>query len=241
MRGGFGLTFFPGDSNNSLVLNDPPVGFNSGTIFHPGPLSVQGIGPVSVQSTATASLSGGLLTKNLRQTDSYLEQFYLLLQKEYRGTVLTAGYVAELGRHIVDSSPNIDLPDAQGPVAAGTAAPAYRYAAELPNVNTIDLFGNFGASSYNSAQVSVERRITHGLTANVNYTYVHNLDDILQVFSGDGLGLNGFGLQPFNVGKADYATLRLISSSGSPASSAMTSRLESPGLAFIEPSLEVFG
>lgn len=96
------------------------------------------------------------------------------------------------------------MPDPQGPVAAGTAAPAYRYAAQLPNVNTIDLFGNFGASSYNSAQVSVERRITHGLTANVNYTYVHNLDDNLQVFSGDGLGLNGFGLQPFNVSKADY-------------------------------------
>ncbi len=204
LRGGFGLTFFPGDSNNSLVLNDPPVGFNSGTVFHPGPLSVQGIGPVSVQSTATASLSGGLLTKNLRQTDSYLEQFNLLLQKEYRGTVFTAGYVAELGRHIVDASPNIDLPDTQGPVASGTAAPAFRYAAQLPNVNTIALYGNFGASSYNSAQVSVERRIAHGLTANVNYTYAHNLDDILQVFSGDGLGSNGFGLQPFNVGKADY-------------------------------------
>ena len=201
LRGGFGLTFFPGDSNNSLVLNVPPFGFNSGTIFHAGPLSTTGIGPVTVQPITT--LSGGLTSKNLRQTDSYLEQFNLLLQKEYRGTVFTAGYVAELGRHIVDSSPNIDLPDPQIPGPTG-AAPALRYASQLPAVNTIDVFSNFGASSYNSAQFSVERRISRGLTANVNYTYAHNLDDILQVFSGDGLGSNGFGLQPFNVGKADY-------------------------------------
>ena len=201
LRGGFGLTFFPGDSNNSLVLNVPPFGFNSGTVFHAGPLSTSGIGPVTVQPITT--LSGGLTSKNLRQTDSYLEQFNLLLQKEYRGTVFTAGYVAELGRHIVDSSPNIDLPDPQIPGPTGAASPL-RYAAQLPAVNTIDVFGNFGASSYNSAQFSVERRIAHGLTANVNYTYAHGLDDILQVFSGDGLGSNGFGLQPFNVGKADY-------------------------------------
>ena len=204
LRGGFGLTFFPGDSNNSLVLNDPPFGFNSGTVFHAGALSVSGIGPVVAQSTATASLFGGILTKPLHQTDSYLEQFNLLLQKDYRGTVFTAGYVAELGRHIVDESPNIDLPNPQGPVASGTAPLPFRYLAQLPSVTGIAQFANFGASSYNSVQVSIERRTSHGLTANFNYTFNHNLDDVLQVFSGDGIGSNGFGLQPFNVGKADY-------------------------------------
>ncbi len=201
VRGGFGLTFFPGDSNNSLVLANPPFGFNSGTVFHAGPLSTSGIGAITVPSTT--SLSGGVTTKVPKQTDSYLEQFNLLVQKDYRGTVFTAGYVAELGRHIVDSSPNIDLPDPQVPGATGAAPPA-RFATQLPNVTGINFFGNFGASSYNSVQVSVERRTTHGLTANVNYTYAHNLDDVLQVFSGDGLGNNGFGLQPFKVSTADY-------------------------------------
>ena len=201
VRGGFGLTFFPGDQNNSLVLNDPPFGYNSGTVFHAGPLSTSGIGAVAVQSTT--ALSGGLITKPAHQTDSYDEQFNLLVQKEYRGTVFTAGYVAEVGRHLADSSPNIDLPDPQIPGPTG-AAPAFRFATQLPAVNGINLYANFGASSYNSAQFSVERRTSHGLTANFNYTYVHNLDDVLQVFSGDGLGSNGFGLQPFNVGRADY-------------------------------------
>ena len=63
LRGGFGLTFFPSDSNNSLVLNVPPFGFNSGTVFHPGPLSVQGVGPVTAQGTTPATLYGALTTK----------------------------------------------------------------------------------------------------------------------------------------------------------------------------------
>ncbi len=52
VRGGFGLTFFPGDSNNSLVLSNPPFGFNSGTVFHAGPLSTAGIGAITVPSTS---------------------------------------------------------------------------------------------------------------------------------------------------------------------------------------------
>ncbi len=205
LRGGFGLTFFPSDSNNSLVLNVPPFGFNSGSVFHTGPLSVQGIGPVVVQGTTTASLSGALITKPLSQTNSYLEQFNLLLQKEYKGTVFTAGYVGELGRHISNSAGvNIDLPDPQGAVAAGTAPPPLRYVAQLPNVTAINLIANSGVTSYNSLQLSVERRISHGLTANINYTYAHTLDDILQVFSGDGLGSNGYGLQPSKVNTVDY-------------------------------------
>ncbi len=205
LRGGFGLTFFPSDSNNNLVLNVPPFGFNSGTVFHPGPLSVQGIGPVVVQGTSTAQLSGTLIDKPTNQVDSYLEQFNLLLQKEYRGTVVTAGYVGELGRHIISSvGNNIDLPNPQGPVAPGTPAPALRYAAQLPNVTAINYLSNSGVTNYNSLQVSAERRTSRGLTVNVNYTYLHALDDVLQVFSGDGLGSNGFGLQPFNSNTVDY-------------------------------------
>ena len=107
----------------------------------------------------------------------------------------------------MDSSPNIDLPGTQGAVPAGTtaAAPAYRFATQLPAVNTASISSATSVfPRINSAQFSVERRTSHGLTVNLNYTFAHNLDDVLQVFSGDGLGSNGFGLQPFNVGKADF-------------------------------------
>ena len=204
LRGGFGLTFFPADSNSTLVLNDPPVGFNLGSTLYTTPISTTGIAPVVAQSTATASLSGALIAKPLNETDSYIEQFNLLTQKEYRGTVLTIGYVGGLGRHIFDNIPNADLPAPTGPVPAGTPAPPVLYKSQLPGVNTINYYANFGVSSYNSLQVSLERRISKGLTANVNYTHAHELDDVLQAFDGDGTAPNGFGLQPGAVGTADY-------------------------------------
>ena len=118
--------------------------------------------------------------------------------------MFSIGYVAELGRHIVDNVPNLDIPAPAGPVAAGTAAPALVFAKQLPNVNTINEYASFGSSSYNSMQVSVERRISHGLTANFNYTYAHDLDDVLEVFDGDGTLGSAFGLQPNSVSTADY-------------------------------------
>ncbi len=86
-----------------------------------------GVAPVAVTSTANANLSGTVISRPLHESDSYLEQFNLVLQKEFGGTVLTAGYVAELGRHIQDQIPNLDLPAPTGPVAAGTAPPPLVY------------------------------------------------------------------------------------------------------------------
>ena len=209
VRGGFGLSFYDGDSNTGLVLNNPPVGFGSGTIVSVRPISIAGVPPVVVQSTATASLSGALTSKPLHEPDNYVEQYNLLVQKEFGGTVITLGYVGQVGRHLSNDTPNVDLPAPAGPSAAGTAAPALVYAKQLPLVNTITSYRNNGVSSYNSAQVTVERRITRGLTANVNYTYARNLDDLLAVFDGDVTGTNGFGDLPNQINTYDFGNSAL--------------------------------
>ena len=202
VRGGFGLTFFVGDSNNNLILNDSPVGLNTGNITETGLINVVGV--PSITSTATA-----VITRPLKLADSYLEQTNLLLQKEFRGTVFTLGYVAEMGRHISDQVPNLDLPAPRGPSPAGTPAPVGPYAASLPGITTINQYAPFGASSYNSMQASLERRIAHGLTANFNYTWSHNLDDVVAPFDGDGTLGNGFGLLPQQVSTYDYGNSAL--------------------------------
>ena len=206
LRGGFGLTFFPGASNSSLVLTNPPVGFSSGNVINVTPLSVTGVPPVTVQSTATSALAGSLISEPANFPDSYLEQFNLLLQQEYHGFVFTAGYVAELGRHLIDQVPNDDIPAPNGPYPNNVAAapPALVYAAQLPKVTTINYYGAFGSSSYNSLQLSADRRIAHGLTANVNYTLSHNLDDTIEVFDGDTQSIYGFGDLPSQIGTYDY-------------------------------------
>ncbi len=83
LRGGAGLAFYVGESNNNLVLNNPPFGFNTGAVVHFTPISVTGVAPVTVSSTATADLSGTVITRPLHEADSYLEQFNLVLQKEF--------------------------------------------------------------------------------------------------------------------------------------------------------------
>jgi hypothetical protein len=202
LRGGFGLAFYVGDSNNNLILNDSPVGLNTGNITETGLINVVGV--PSIASTATA-----VITRPLNLSDSYLEQTNLLLQKEYRGTVFTVGYVAEMGRHVSDQVPNLNLPAPSGPSPAGTPAQPGPYASVLPGITTINQYAPFGSSSYNSMQVSLERRITHGLTANFNYTWSHNLDDVVAPFDGDGTLGNGFGLLPTKVSSYDYGNSAL--------------------------------
>ena len=209
VRGGFGLTFFPGASNSSLVLTNPGVGFSSGNVINAGPgvtLSKTGVPAVTVQSTATAALAGSLISEPARFPDSYLEQMNLLVQQEYHGTVFTIGYVAELGRHLIDQVPNLDVPAPNGPYAGNVAGapPALVYATQLPKVSTINDYGAFGSSSYNSIQFSADRRIAHGLTANFNYTLSHNLDDTIEVFDGDTQSIYGFGDLPSQIGTYDY-------------------------------------
>ena len=70
---------------------------------------------------------------------------------------------------------------------------------------TTDTWGLQGANaSYHSAQVSLEHRLAHGLTLNVNYTYAKNLDDAGTQRSGyaipSSVTLNGKGSK---VNRAD--------------------------------------
>lgn len=199
VRGGFGLTFYANDVQNAFYLQNPPYAFATGTITSTAPLS-QGVAPAPVSSSVT-SPSGALWAKPFNYRNAYVEQFNLLVQKDFSGNVLTLGYVGENGRHLNAQIPNADLPPPQGPVAAGTAAPAFLYGTQLPKVNQIQFFGSFAASSYNSLQASYERRLSHGLTANLNYTWAHALDDTNnQGTEGDG----GYGLQPARVSTVDY-------------------------------------
>ncbi len=210
LRGGFGLSFYDGDSNTGLQLTNPPIGFASGTVINAAsPISVTGVPAIVVQSTATANLAGALSSKPLHEPDNYVEQYNLLLQKDFNGTVFTLGYVGQVGRHLSNDTPNVDLPAPAGPSVAGTPAPALVYAAQLPKVNTIAVYRNNAVSSYNSLQVSVERRITHGLTANANYTLAHNLDNLFAVFDGDTTSTNGFGDLPAQLNTYEYGNSAL--------------------------------
>ena len=199
IRGGFGLTFYPSDIQNAFQLQNAPLYFSSGTLVSPTPLST-GLPLPQLGPTAISNPSGAVATKPLNFRDAYVEQFNLLVQKDLAGNVFTVGYVGELGRHMMSNIPNLDLPAPGGPSPAGTPPAAQPYAAQLPLVNTISEWGDFAVSSYNSLQASVERRLSKGLTFNVNYTWAHSLDNYNATTDGEA----AYGLQPLLVSTYDY-------------------------------------
>jgi hypothetical protein len=116
-----------------------------------------------------------------------VEQFTLSIQKEFGSNVLTVAYVGELARHSPQSFTDLNAP----PPNAGTnssgalvnqtgsaAAQALRpYYSKYPNLTNIGWYASEGAGSYHAAQVSFARRLSRGLSFNINYTYARLLDN----------------------------------------------------------------
>jgi Carboxypeptidase regulatory-like domain/TonB dependent receptor len=193
VRGGYGITFFASDVQTAFNLLNPPYSYSSGTVTSKTPLS-QGI--ASPAAPSATALAGQLTAKPFNFHDAYVEQFNLLLQRDFNGNVFTVGYVGSLGRHLLSEIPNFNLPAPSG----SSVVPSQPFADVLPNVNTIDYWGDFASSSYNSLQASFQRRFRQGLAFNANYTWAHALDDE----DDQGDQEVGYGLEPTKASTYDY-------------------------------------
>jgi outer membrane receptor protein involved in Fe transport len=182
VRGGFGMSYWPGNtSGNSLGQNAPFTGnFGCGEEpYSAQPCTGQfsaGNGrsllsagmpppPYGVLNDALATnpanyLGTALLSVEPNFRASYVEQYSLQFEKEIAGNILSIGYVGNQGRRVVNY-PNINQP--------GTSTSPYPFPA-LPGV-TIQWWSSAGNTQYNAMQLSLQRRLSHGLTASANYTY----------------------------------------------------------------------
>ena len=132
---------------------------NSSAGAAPGP----SLAPINPVMTGTPTASGVVF-----KAPSY-QDYNLSVQREVMpSTVLELGYVGTKGTHLLG---DIDLN--QPTVAARTAN-------EVVDVNAIRPFAGYGAfgdrstvftSNYNSLQASLNRRMSHGLTLGVSYTW----------------------------------------------------------------------
>jgi hypothetical protein len=193
LRGGFGLSFFPTDYQNNLILVNPPYSYATGTLVDFGKLTD---GIPAPAPTSTTNLSGSLTYKPFGYRTGYMEQFNLFVQREIAGNVVTIGYVGELGRHLYETIPNLDLP---APSGSSVQDPA-PYATLLPKVNTIAAYLDGGVSSYHSFEATFERRYVSGLTLSANYTLAHGINDVLDPGAGT---TEAYGLLPTQVSTYD--------------------------------------
>jgi hypothetical protein len=172
LRGGFGLSYIPGQYMSQSYLKNPP--FVSTSTFTNDPYNVLGANisngfPVATPNSADVP-SGTFIATNDHLPSTYIEQFSLQLQKEIFGNVLGIGYVGALNRHNAQF-PNIDQPD-PGSGAIQQRRPFYSV---LPNVTAITYVDDDGTLNYHSMQVTFERRYKSGLALGGNYTWAHAL------------------------------------------------------------------
>ncbi len=203
IRGGFGMTFWPGNSASGAAMKNAPYTFiygcgelpyNQSPCAGPYQANLQGAALISaalpVPTINPALATNPLLYQGttINATDfhaqsSYLEQYTLQVQKQVGANILMVGYVGNLGRHLT-ANPNINLPGNPNlplpfPNLVGTA---------------INQRATGGVSEYNALQLQFQRRFTHGLAANVNYAYASATGNTPVIDEGPGAAYNCVGL-----------------------------------------------
>lgn len=180
IRSGFGISYVDMDAGGAQLYKNPPYFFSqtitsniSGT---PPILISQGLPtPVPPSINNEAALSSGNLNAwdyNLKETR--IIQWSFGVQRELRpDLMLDVSYVGTRGQGLVVNSLNLNQ-SIPGPGAQGPRRP---YAALNPNLINLAYRTNAGDSKYESLQVHLEKRFSHGLMLDFAYTYASFLAD----------------------------------------------------------------
>jgi len=173
VRGGWGLSYFPANVASPSYLKNPPFTANYGPVVSnaasngaPNILLSQGLPPLA--NNTLDNLSGALIATATDFKSNRVQQFNLMVEKEFAGNVVSGGYVGSRGDQLA-TNPNVNL----APAGAGAVQPRRPYSIYYPNVSNIAVFLNQGESHYDAMQLVFQRRYSAGLSFNTHYTYAH--------------------------------------------------------------------
>jgi len=183
IRGGFGMSRFAQDYastalNNygppfiSQTINCFPATGTGATACPAGSGTLSQGAPIAPIPPLNNLVPGVVQDHDLHYPNAYIMQYNVTVQKQFGANVVSVGYVGELARHL-QWAPNINVPAP----STGALNPLV-YSGVFPNVTNINFSTADGASEYNSAQFTFERRYSKGLTVNINYTFARNLTNI---------------------------------------------------------------
>ena len=213
VRGGYGISFFPMNTTSNANLKNPPfvaTVSSCGVIFFlpvkcPGLKTFADGFPAIVPTTLNTP---GVSIPDAVDPDfrtSYLQQFNVTVQKDWKGNVATLSYVGLVGHDLAQLFPDLNAPPPN--VCGSPGSPCTNpntlrpYYSANPNLGLVGFFQTHGKSSYNALQASIDRRLKNGLTLNANYAWAHNLDNATGL-SEENAG--GYGIVPSQVGTLDY-------------------------------------
>lgn len=208
VRGGYGISFFPMNTTSNANMKDPPfvaVVPNCFLSCAPFAAGYPAITPATLNTPGVTIPDA--VDPHFRT--SYVHQFNLTVQKQFRSNVATLSYVGLVGRDLAELLPDLNAPP-PNVCPGGSTSPCGQalrpYVAVDPNLTTVGFFESHAVSSFNALQASLDRRFTNGLTFNVNYQWAHNLSDATDLSEEDSAG---YGQVPSEVRKLDYGNSEL--------------------------------
>jgi hypothetical protein len=222
VRGGYGY-FYDRVNGNSLihaVEQSPPYSLtldNSGpaigyaSLATPYPNQQLGWGSprwVNFATGASSNLNYPFMSENF--VTPLVQSYNLQVQYEFLPTwVLEAGYVGSHGIHLVDSGREVNiaqLASPSNPINGVTTNTTENISLRVPFLgfapNGLQQSGSDGDMKYNSLQVTVRKRFSHGFTMQGAYTWARAFTN-LQANGGTNLDSNNptnaaqqYGLNP---------------------------------------------
>ncbi len=230
VRGGYGLSFFPGNYTSNADLKNAPnvsvyspncvstVGYqiqasqgvlptatNPDCATVPGANTTfdQGLPLPAAQTINSPNLSFTAESPNFRS--ALIQQFNLQVQQQFGPNVLTIGYVGNIAQHLPQTINDINVPkpgNSTISVAQGGTSSARPLNTNLPNLGGVNWLVSEGVSNYSALQVSFQRRFVHGLSFDGNYTWGRAASDTVG-FSQEG-NEGAYNADPTRIKQIDY-------------------------------------
>lgn len=166
LRGGYGIFY---NQELPASFGSPQVNtFPSVQVFFPSY-------PINPAEYTSPSLDGRqVLIINRDLPTTYAQQWSLNVQQDVGFGVLQAGYI---GNHVLKILTNgVITPRNINPTldAFGTRP--------IPGIGNILEIGTYPQSTYNAMQVTFRRNLSRGLRLNANYTWSHEIDNVIGFF-----------------------------------------------------------
>ncbi len=219
VRGAYGVFYdaSPESAITNIFETGAPYGTRVALVPPPGPLSDPYAGnspfPLPFPPPRDVFFPQSLIAATWpnKFKTAYIQSFHLTVEREvHRDWVVRLAYAGSKGTHLMqgwEENPAIYIP---GQSTTANTLSRRPYGPAFQNITVLDSTGN---SSFNSMQVSMDKRFSHGFTIFSNYTWAKSIDQ------GSGAGTlwpsyaNPFNFA-FNRGPSDFQHAQRFVTSG---------------------------
>jgi hypothetical protein len=173
LRGGWGIAYYPNNKNAGAFMKNPPFTANYGPVTSTAasngvPNMFLSDGLPTVNFSSPLQPLGNVIGTDLNYKSDRAHQFNLMMEKEFAGNVVTAGYIGAIGDRL-QQGVNFNL----APAGPGGVDPRRPYYSQYPGIANATVLMNVASSTYNAAQFVFTRRYKDGVTLTTHYTLAH--------------------------------------------------------------------